>query len=309
MDYIGVGVGAVLLNDNNEILLILRNRPPEAGCWSIPGGKVDFFENLEDAIIREVKEEINLDVEIVKLLGVTNHIISDEKCHWVAPNFLVKIKDGSLKNMEPEKHGGVKWFKLDSLPENITITTKNALKSLDFKRQREFEFPKSNRVSIRATTVKDIDFVLKAEGDSENSKYVYQWTREQHISSMMDNDIMHIIIEDSEKNSPVGYMIISGIDNTNRNIELKRVVITEKGKGFGRETLKLVKELSFENLGAHRLWLDVKEHNTKAVELYKTEGFVKEGIMRKCVYYNGRYESMVLMSILEEEYRGRKFYA
>lgn len=51
-DFIGVGVGAIILNENNEILLLLRERPPEAGCWSIPGGKVDLFETIEDSIKR-----------------------------------------------------------------------------------------------------------------------------------------------------------------------------------------------------------------------------------------------------------------
>lgn len=42
-----LGVGAVILNSRNEILLVLRNRNPEKGTWSIPGGKVDPYEQLE----------------------------------------------------------------------------------------------------------------------------------------------------------------------------------------------------------------------------------------------------------------------
>ncbi|HZG83069.1 MAG TPA: NUDIX domain-containing protein, partial [Brevibacillus sp.] len=57
-----LGVGAVIKNDQNEILLVLRNRNPEKGTWSIPGGKVDPYENLEDCVIREIKEEVNLEV-------------------------------------------------------------------------------------------------------------------------------------------------------------------------------------------------------------------------------------------------------
>lgn len=78
-DYIGVGVGAVIKNSSGEILLLLRNKEPEKGCWSIPGGKVEMFETLEEAIKREVKEEVNVDIEITKLITVTNHIISEEK--------------------------------------------------------------------------------------------------------------------------------------------------------------------------------------------------------------------------------------
>lgn len=126
-EYIGVGVGAVMLNEHHEILLLLRKKPPEAGCWSIPGGKVEFFDTLEDSIIREIKEELNVEIEVIKLLGVTNHVVAGEKTHWVAPTYLAEIKSGTITNMEPDKHGGVQWFSLDQLPKNITITTKAAV--------------------------------------------------------------------------------------------------------------------------------------------------------------------------------------
>ncbi|MCY6960012.1 NUDIX domain-containing protein [Clostridium brassicae] len=129
-DYIGVGVGAVIINENKEILLLLREKSPELGCWSIPGGKVEMFETVEDAIKREVKEELDVEVEIIKLITVTNHIIWQEKAHWVAPTFLTKVVSGQVKNVEPEKHKEVRWFSIDELPNNITITTKNAIKYL-----------------------------------------------------------------------------------------------------------------------------------------------------------------------------------
>ena len=61
-DYIGVGCGAFILNENNELLLQQRNRTPEKGYWSIPGGRLDMFETFEQAVKREIKEETDLDV-------------------------------------------------------------------------------------------------------------------------------------------------------------------------------------------------------------------------------------------------------
>ena len=55
-DYIGVGVGAVVLRDG-RLLLLLRRKAPEAGCWSIPGGKVEFGETCAHAVLRELSEE------------------------------------------------------------------------------------------------------------------------------------------------------------------------------------------------------------------------------------------------------------
>ncbi len=55
-------VGAIVTNDSGELLLVRRARNPQKGCWGLPGGFVDRFETIEDAIKREVKEETNLNV-------------------------------------------------------------------------------------------------------------------------------------------------------------------------------------------------------------------------------------------------------
>ena len=124
-DYIGVGVGAVILRDK-KILLLLRNKSPESGCWTIPGGKVEFGETVEEAILREVQEEIGTEGRIIAPLGVTNHILKEEGIHYVSPRFLISII-GEPKNMEPASHSEMKWFPINDLPENVTMTTQKAL--------------------------------------------------------------------------------------------------------------------------------------------------------------------------------------
>lgn len=128
-DYIGVGCGAFIINEKDEVLLQQRNKEPEKGFWSIPGGKVEWMETFEDAVKREVKEECDVEVTVEKLLGICDHIVKQENQHWVSPSFLCKIKKGEPKIMEPSKHLDMKWFNLNSLPENITITTQHAVKS------------------------------------------------------------------------------------------------------------------------------------------------------------------------------------
>lgn len=128
-DYIGVGVGAVLVNDKAEVLLLLRKKAPEAGCWSIPGGTVEFGETIEDALLRELKEELGIESQIIKLLRVTNHILKDEKIHWVSPCFLVKTVSGVPENRETDAHSSLAWFSVSSLPKNFTLTTELAIQS------------------------------------------------------------------------------------------------------------------------------------------------------------------------------------
>ena len=128
-DYIGVGCGAVIINNKNEILLQLRNKAPEKNHWSIVGGRVELFEKIEDAIIREVKEETGVDVKIIDLLGICNHILKLEKTHWVSPSYLCEIIGGIPEIKEPTTHLDMKWFNLSNLPNNLTLTTKVAIEN------------------------------------------------------------------------------------------------------------------------------------------------------------------------------------
>jgi 8-oxo-dGTP diphosphatase len=129
-DCIGIGCGALIVNDNNETLLLKRTSKTrnEAGFWSKPGGGVEFGEEIEDAVKREIKEELGVEIELVKFLGFTNSVLKAENQHWVSFNYLAKIISGELKNVEPEKHEEIKWFKLNELPEKVNKYTIEAVK-------------------------------------------------------------------------------------------------------------------------------------------------------------------------------------
>jgi len=161
---------------------------------------------------------------------------------------------------------------------------------------------KSNFIILRNTEESDLDFVINTESQPENAKYVLQWSKQQHWAALSNEDILHLVVEDKKTKKLVGYLIVAGLKNYDRNIELKRITISEKGKGYGRETIKLIRKISFEALNGHRLWLDAIWNNHKAHKLYESEGFVREGILRECMFINSKYESIVVMSILEDEY-------
>jgi 8-oxo-dGTP diphosphatase len=123
-----VGVGVLLLDKRGRVLLTLRRHPPEAGFWSIVGGKLDFLESLEDCAIREAREEVGLKIAIDRLLCVTNHRLPDEGHHWVSPAYLGRlVAAGEATNCEPHKTRQVRWFPLTGLPPNLTMTARNAI--------------------------------------------------------------------------------------------------------------------------------------------------------------------------------------
>ena len=158
------------------------------------------------------------------------------------------------------------------------------------------------RVRLRPTAEGDLDFVLREEGREENRPFIGRWPRGRHLEAIADEGVEHSILED-EGAAPVGYAILTGISDPGGILCLKRLMVSEKGRGHGRAALRLVKERAFGGLGAHRLWLDVKEENARARGLYASEGFVAEGVLRDSFWTGEGYESLVVMSILESEYR------
>ena len=124
-----VGVGVLLTDELGRVLLTLRKLPPEADCWSIVGGKLDFLERLEECAIREAREEAGVEIAIERLLCVTDHCLPGEGQHWVSPAFLGRILRGEASNCEPHKTREVRWFPLSDLPQNLTMTARNAIRA------------------------------------------------------------------------------------------------------------------------------------------------------------------------------------
>lgn len=69
---------------NEKIVMVKRASAPFMGKWSLPGGHLEFGEKLEDAVIREVEEETNLETRVRRLVGFRNYIgQSDIRIHYV----------------------------------------------------------------------------------------------------------------------------------------------------------------------------------------------------------------------------------
>lgn len=114
VDYIGVGVGALIFNDEGKFFMTLRGPKAknERGKWEIPGGAVEFGETFEQAIVREVKEEYGVTIKVKELLQICDHIIPEEKQHWVSPTYICEIVAGVPKILEPDKCSDMGWFRI-----------------------------------------------------------------------------------------------------------------------------------------------------------------------------------------------------
>ncbi|MGC9105241.1 MAG: NUDIX hydrolase [Thermoprotei archaeon] len=107
-----VAVGC-LVSEGNKVLLVRRKKPPNAGLLAVPGGKVEFGETLEKAVTREMKEETNLDVEVVDVLAIVQVI--KEGFHYVIVDFLCR-KVGGVERASSDASELV-WVDLNELEE------------------------------------------------------------------------------------------------------------------------------------------------------------------------------------------------
>lgn len=112
-----LGVGALIL-DGDRVLLVERGKPPLEGQWSLPGGLVEIGERLEDAVVREVKEETGLLVEPGRLATVFERIMPDasSRCeyHYVLVDFYCSVVGGELQAGDDSK--SARWFHIEELP-------------------------------------------------------------------------------------------------------------------------------------------------------------------------------------------------
>lgn len=106
----------------------------------------------------------------------------------------------------------------------------------------------------------------------------------------------------------IGNCAVFGIDAVNRQGELG-IMLGEKdewNKGYGTETMALLVRHCFETLNLNRAFLRVYAENVRAKRSYDKAGFVEEGRLREAVYKHGRYDDVIVMSVLRSEWAALK---
>lgn len=122
----GVGLG-VIIKRGGKVLLGKRKGSHGAGTWSFPGGHLEFGETFETCAQREVREEVGITIQNIKLATVTNDIFEEDQRHFVTIFVTADYSSGDVKVMEQEKCEGWEWFNWDTLPKPLFIPVRNLL--------------------------------------------------------------------------------------------------------------------------------------------------------------------------------------
>lgn len=121
------GVFNIILKDN-KVLMELRKNKFDAGLYSLVGGCMEDGETVKQAAVREIKEEVNLDVceQDVEVISVFHRITPD---NWQSIEFVLLVHkfSGDSELMENNVCGDLRWFELNNLPQNISAYAKRAI--------------------------------------------------------------------------------------------------------------------------------------------------------------------------------------
>ncbi len=159
----------------------------------------------------------------------------------------------------------------------------------------------TEQLLIRDAAVADIDLIMALEQHPDNCHYVWQGTRDQHCAEIADPDYFLWCFQLKDRPQIVGYAL-SKIDRQSEVFELRRIVIADKGKGYGEAALRFIIQYAFETLNVNRFWLDVYPDNTVAIKLYQKLAMHCDGVLRQSYKSKCGYRDQMIFSLLKSEY-------
>jgi 8-oxo-dGTP diphosphatase len=128
-----------IIQRDSQILFVKRKRDPFKEHFVFPGGFVNEGEKVEDAALREVKEETSLSVELVDILGVYSDPSRDPRGHVMSTVFIGKISDNDKNEAKAgDDAGAIQWIDLEDIDNKIFGFDHKTIIS-DYKKWKQFK--------------------------------------------------------------------------------------------------------------------------------------------------------------------------
>ena len=168
-------------------------------------------------------------------------------------------------------------------------------------------------ITLRPLRAQDADVIFaytdpevnRLTGTTENHTLEQYRTHYASLENAQDRADYAIITKPSDELA--GEVVVNDIDWHSRVANFRIVLFDSRffGKGYGSEATALILEYAFKTLNLHRLELEVFEFNPRALHVYENLGFVREGVKRDVLLWEGEYYNAVVMSLLGTEYQPR----
>jgi 8-oxo-dGTP diphosphatase len=122
MKFAGRTTVAIVEFADKRILLIKRRTVPFKGYWALPGGRIEARESIQEAVVREIKEETGLDIEIIKKIGEYREkgFKDGVEYDYTPACFLAKPIGGKIRRQESEIEE-IRLVKLEEIPKKLAF--------------------------------------------------------------------------------------------------------------------------------------------------------------------------------------------
>ena len=147
-----VGLGVLIFNKQDEILLGKRKNSHGSASWGPPGGHLEFGESFEECAIRETKEETALNIISPTFLAITNDFFEYDQKHYVSIFMKADMPENQeIQNLEPHKIEKWCWFNLSFLPKGLFLPLENLILG------KSYGFKSNSHITLNNPEVYDFD--------------------------------------------------------------------------------------------------------------------------------------------------------
>ena len=159
---------------------------------------------------------------------------------------------------------------------------------------------------LRRAELNDLNYILKLQTDPENSSFIISFDRDFHRAVLDGTEPLKMSVVIESAGEHCGYFLLDKSDPISLGIWHMIIEHGFKGQGLGRRALRLLKRWAFDAAKWHRLWVDCKDFNHRAIHLYTTEGFRQEALFREMLLVDGEYQNLIVFAMLDWEFYARK---
>lgn len=158
---------------------------------------------------------------------------------------------------------------------------------------------------LRRAGAADITAIMEIERQPGYDAVVGRWDAGQHLHNISKPGYLYLVHdgEVGEERQPVAFAALSGMGDAKGEVWINRLIVKTPGRGTGRTFLGAIMELVFEGAPTSKLWLRVRPENQRALNLYRSQGFIDERLLPQAgTTPDGSRVDLLVMSILYEDW-------